>query len=83
MHNYNKTCSNTRADCNRHHYRCSPYIPLPLMVPIPYNNFFFILQVIWNPATNSINVYWQIDSDDVEKKNKVKDLLNSKASKLR
>lgn len=32
---------------------------------------------------SSMNVFWQIESDDVEKRDQVKNLLNSKAKKLR
>lgn len=32
---------------------------------------------------SSMNVFWQIESDDVKKRDQVKNLLNSKAKKLR
>lgn len=32
---------------------------------------------------SSMNVFWQIESEDVEKRDQVKNLLNSKAKKLR
>lgn len=40
-------------------------------------------QVVWSPEMSSMNVFWQIESDDVEKRDQVKNLLNSKAKKLR
>lgn len=44
---------------------------------------FSLRQVVWSPEMSSMNVFWQIESDDVKKRDQVKNLLNSKAKKLR
>ncbi|XP_048731376.2 uncharacterized protein LOC125648379 [Ostrea edulis] len=42
-----------------------------------------ISEVVWSPEMNSISIYWKTDSDDTEKRDTVRNLLNSKAKKLR
>ncbi|XP_061197238.1 putative ribosome-binding factor A, mitochondrial [Saccostrea echinata] len=42
-----------------------------------------ISDVVWSPEMSSMNIYWQTKSDDVEKREVVRNLLNSKAKKMR
>lgn len=42
-----------------------------------------VSKVVWSPEMSSMNVFWQLESDNVEKRDQVKNILNSKAKKLR
>ncbi|XP_062605312.1 uncharacterized protein LOC134267104 [Saccostrea cucullata] len=42
-----------------------------------------ISDVVWSPEMSSMNIYWQTSSDDVEQREVVRNLLNSKAKKMR